>query len=105
MSVPIKAEHKKGTDAVFATDFRFKVDERSLATLKEILALKKAKLRIIHIIHKAGEQVDKSREQTLSQSLDGIPHDFHYLHDRDVAQAVSNLCRVYGCQCFGGHCA
>jgi nucleotide-binding universal stress UspA family protein len=91
LSVPIKAEQKKGTDTVFATDFRFKVDERSLAILKEILALKKAKLRIIHIIDKAGEQVDKAREQTLSHKLDGIPHDFHYLHDRDVAQAVSNF--------------
>ncbi len=96
LSIPAKAEREKGTDAVFATDFRFKVTERSLQALRTFLSLKKSKLRIVHIMDKVGEQVDKSREQTLSHKLGDIPHDFHYLHDRDVAQAVSNFIETTG---------
>lgn len=89
--IPAKADLKKGTDAVFATDFHFRVDESAIQVLKEYLALKKSKLRIVHVLDKVGEQPDKGREETLSHKLAGIPHDFHYLHDRDVAQAVSNF--------------
>lgn len=91
LSIPKKADQAKGKDAVYATDFRFKVTQRSLQVLREILAQKGAKLRIVHIMDKVGEQVDKSREETLSHKLGDIPHDFHYLHDRDVAQAISNF--------------
>lgn len=91
LSIPKKADLKNSGDAVFATDFRFKVDHLSFQILTEILARKNSKLRVIHIMDKPGEQVDKAREHTLSQKLSGIVHDFHYLHDRDVAQAVSNF--------------
>lgn len=91
LSIPKKADQAKGMDAVYATDFRFKITDRSLQVLREVLAMKGSKLRIVHIMDKVGEQVDKSREETLGHKLGDIPHDFHYLHDRDVAQAISNF--------------
>lgn len=91
LAIPKKAALKIGKDAVFATDFRFKVDEHDKALLREILMMKKSKLRIVHIADKPGERIDKAREHTLDEKLGDIPHDFHYLHDRDVAQAVSNF--------------
>lgn len=91
LSIPKKADQTKGMDAVYATDFRLKITDRSLQVLRDILALKGGKLRIVHIMDKVGEQIDKSREETLSHKLGDIPHDFHYLHDRDIAQAISNF--------------
>ncbi len=84
LSAPLK-------NIVFATDFRVKLEEHSLAVLKEYLQLKKSKLHVVHIIDKPGAEPEKGRESTLSQIFDDIPHAFHYLHDRDIAQAISNF--------------
>ncbi|MBK6931026.1 MAG: universal stress protein [Saprospirales bacterium] len=91
LSIPKRAVAGDAKNAVFATDFRFKPDERSLAVLREMMTLRKSKLHIVHIMDKPGEYRDTVQEQALSQKLAGIPHDFHYLHDRDIAQAVSNF--------------
>ncbi len=91
LSIPKESTFQPSKSAVFATDFRLKLDERSLRVLREVLALKKSTLHVVHIVDKAGEAVDKAREHTMSQKLGDIPHDFHYLHDRDIAQAVSNF--------------
>ena len=91
LSIPKQATKLSSDSAVFATDFRFRLDERSIAALNQLLILKKSTLHIVHILDKPGEQPDKARENTLSQKLSDIPHDFHYLHDRDIAQAVSNF--------------
>lgn len=90
-AIPKQAKRSEGTDAVFATDFRLRIDERSLGVLRDLLAMKPGKLRIVHIMDKSGEQVSHAQERAFSQKLPDIPHDFHYLHDRDVAQAVSNF--------------
>jgi len=91
LAIPKKASLKNGANAVFATDFRFKVNEHDLQILREFLEMKKSKIHFVHIIDKPGEQPDKARENSLSEKMGKIPHDFHYLHDRDVAQAVSNF--------------
>ncbi len=89
--VPKKAQYFPNTPAVFATDFHFRIEAMGAKTLHEILKLHKAPLRVVHIVDKPGEHVSKEREATLSQKLGNIPHDFHYLHDRDAAQAISNF--------------
>ena len=89
--IPKGATAQPTDNAVFATDYRVQLDAASLAVLREMLGLKKATLRVVHIMDKAGEQPDKLREHSISQKLGDIPHDFHYLHDRDIAQAVSNF--------------
>lgn len=91
LSIPKQAVLPNTGASVLATDFRIRFDERSIAVLNEFLGFTKGRLHIVHIIDKPGEQPDKARENTLSHKLGTIPHDFHYLHDRDVAQAVSNF--------------
>jgi nucleotide-binding universal stress UspA family protein len=91
LAVPAMAGFRPGANAVFATDFRFKVYEGSVVVLKTLLELQKTKLRLVHILDKPGEQPDPAREATMRNKLAGIPHDFHYLHDRDVPQAISNF--------------
>ena len=92
LSVPKQAiVPSQSGNVVFSTDFKVKLDEQSLAVLKKYIALKKGKLHFVHVIDKPGVEPDKSREKTLSQHVGPIPHDFHYLHDRDIAQAISNF--------------
>jgi nucleotide-binding universal stress UspA family protein len=90
-TVPTKARFQKDANVVFATDFRMRVDHHSLEVLQSALLAQNGFLKIMHVLDKPGVQPDKSREATLSQKLDGMPHDFHYLHHADVAQAVSNF--------------
>jgi nucleotide-binding universal stress UspA family protein len=44
----------------------------------------------VHILDKPGAP-DKSQEAALSQKLGNLKHDFHYLHDRNVVQAIVNF--------------
>lgn len=78
-------------NAVLATDFHFNVGAPSLAVLKDVLADMKGKLHVVHILDKPGTARDEVREKAVSSKVGNIPHDFHYLHDRDIAQAVSNF--------------
>ena len=88
--VPQKATYKEKVKAVFATDFRLKVSEETLAVLRGLPQLKKGILHVVHVIDKPGDP-DKSHESTISQKLGDIKHDFHYLHDRDIPQAIMNF--------------
>ncbi|MBK9335926.1 MAG: universal stress protein [Lewinellaceae bacterium] len=91
LSVPKQADINLAGNAVLATDFRFKPGVPSLAVLHEMLADTKGKLHVVHILDKPGTDRDAAREKSISEKLNKIPHDFHYLHDRDTAQAVSNF--------------
>ncbi|MFN0014758.1 MAG: universal stress protein [Saprospiraceae bacterium] len=92
LSIPIQAAKiDLSASAVFATDFHFRLGELSAEVLHEMLAPSKGKLHIVHIIDKPGEERDMAREKSFADKLGSIPCDFHYLHDRDIAQAVSNF--------------
>ena len=91
LSIPKQATLRDEYNAVFATDFRLKLDSTSLSMLTELLAMKKSMLHIVHILDKPGLAPDPAREKAIGQKLGKIPHDFHYLHDRDIIQAVSNF--------------
>lgn len=91
LSIPKQAEVDLASNAVFATDFRFKLGAPSLEALRQILSFTKGKLHVVHIMDKPGEAREPAREKSLTDKLGNVPHDFHYLHDRDIAQAVSNF--------------
>lgn len=88
--IPQKAAYKEKVKAVFATDFRLRVSEQTLEVLRGLPQLKKGILHVVHVIDKPGDP-DKSHESVVSQKLGDIQHDFHYLHDRDVPQAIMNF--------------
>jgi nucleotide-binding universal stress UspA family protein len=88
--VPQKAVFKEKSKAVFATDFQLRMSERTLNVLRGLPQLEKGILHVVHIIDKPGTP-DKGHESAVSQKLGNIPHDFHYIHDRDVQQAIMNF--------------
>ena len=49
-----------------------------------------SKLQIVHILSRPGESTDKSKEELVSEQLQKIPHNFHYIHDADVPQALND---------------
>ena len=91
LTVPLKGSFRSGANVVMATDFRIKIDARSIGVMKEVLAVQKSRLLVVNVMDKPGQQPDKSSESAFAQKLGDIQHDFHYLHDRDVPQAISNF--------------
>lgn len=88
--VPKKGAYRTSANVVFATDFRMHCDERSRSVLRELLTAHGSGLKIVHILDKPGEKPDRTLERQISEKLEGIAHDFHYLHDSDVPQAISD---------------
>lgn len=89
--VPKKAGFKTGTDTVFATDYNLKVFSGALEVLRTLVKISASRLQVVHILDKPGEKPDIHREATLKTKLGEIAYEFHYLHDKDVPQAVSNF--------------
>ncbi len=91
LAIPMGGQFKPTGSVVYATDYNMTIGEKSMLTLRQFLGTGKSTLRVVHILDKPGEERNEPRENNLRQKLEGIPCDFHYLHDRDVAQAVSNF--------------
>jgi nucleotide-binding universal stress UspA family protein len=89
--VPKKAEYTPMRNVVMATDFNLRISDSSKSLLQKWLKLNKSQLHMVHILDKPGERPDKGREKMLAEKLGVTPKDFHYLHDRDVPQAISNF--------------
>lgn len=89
--VPQKAGYRPTHQYVLATDYRFHVDDKSLDVLRILPEIRQNKLRVVHVLSQPGELPDHNREQHLREKLEGFDMDFHYLHDRDVPQAISNF--------------
>lgn len=88
--VPKKGKFEGKGAAVFATDFYLQSNAQTMHTLRDILGLYQSPLKIVHILDRPDDRPDHAREATLAHKLEGISHEFHYIHDRDVPQAISN---------------
>ncbi len=89
--VPQKASFRNHAKFVLATDFRMHLNSKTLETLKTALNIQHTGLDVVHVFSKAGAQPKKNEEDTLSKKLGSIPHQFHYLHSPNVAQAISDF--------------
>ncbi|MCW5921583.1 MAG: universal stress protein [Saprospiraceae bacterium] len=90
LAVPQKGAFQEKSTVVFATDMRLRLDEKTIRLMRELPQMKQGKMHIVHVLDKPGEP-DKGQEAAISQKLADIQHDFRYLHDRDVAQAIVNF--------------
>lgn len=89
--VPKKFAYWPGSKAAFATDFHWRVAPAQLNVLRQLLTLHQGNLQVVHILDQPGARADHSHEATFSAKLPAVALDFHYLHDRDVPQAISNF--------------
>lgn len=89
--VPKKASFRNHARFVLSTDFRMHLNPHTMNTLKTTLNIQHTGLDVLHVFTKPGAEPNKKTEESLSKKLDNIPHDFHYLHNSNVAQAVSDF--------------
>jgi len=95
--VPPKAVFHTTSRYAFATDFQMPVSKSSLQVMRELLYLQHTGLNIVHVSSEAGKPRDRKQEKELSEKLGTIPHDFHYLHDQNVVQAIHNFLESTDC--------
>ena len=76
---------------VYATDFRFNCSDETLSIMKTLIQKQDKPLQVVHIIDKPGTKPDTSREKSLVDKLGVKKAEFHYLHDQDIPQAISNF--------------
>lgn len=91
LTIPAKARFKAGGNIVFATDYRLDCDEKSLDVLRDFVQLHDGFVKMLHVLNKPNEEADAAREQTMSQKFGNMPHDFHYLHNPSILQAVDDF--------------
>ncbi len=91
LSIPKNRIFDLTVNAVLATDFNFNVSETSIHVLQQVIADIKGKLHVLHVMEHADVPRQPEKEKQLSAVLNPIPHEFHYLHDRDIVQATVNF--------------
>lgn len=89
--VPKKAVFRNHARFVLATDFRMYLDPNTLDILKTTLHIQHTGLDVVHVFVKPDAEPNSKDEESLSKKLDNIPHNFHYLHSPNVAQAISDF--------------
>ncbi|MFN0035240.1 MAG: universal stress protein [Saprospiraceae bacterium] len=95
--VPSKAVFRNKARFAFATDFKIPVSKASLQVMRDMLNVQHTGLNIVHVLGENGKQPDGQKEHTLSEKLGTIPHNFHYLHDTNITQAIHNFLESTDC--------
>ena len=95
--VPNKVVFRNFARFALATDFKLPVSKASLQVMREMLNLQHTGLNIVHVLRDEDKQPNKKQEEALSERLGTIPHDFHYIHDDDIAQAIHNFLESTDC--------
>lgn len=95
--VPTKAVFRNFARFAFATDFKMPVSRGSLQIMRELLNLQHTGLNIIHVLRDESQQPNQKQEEALSERLGTVPHDFHYIHDDNIPQAIHNFLESTDC--------
>jgi nucleotide-binding universal stress UspA family protein len=95
--IPPKAVFRNAARFALATDFKMPVSKTALQVMREVLYLQHTGLDIVHVLHEGQNQPDPHHEKVLSEKMGTVPHDFHYLHDSNVVQAIHNFLESTDC--------
>ena len=95
--VPPKAVFQNAARFALATDFKMPVSKAAMQVMREVLYLQHTGLNIVHVSGEGGHSPDGKQERALSEKLGTIPHDFHYLHDHNIVQAIHNFLESTDC--------
>jgi nucleotide-binding universal stress UspA family protein len=95
--VPQKAVFRNKARFAFATDFKLPVSQTSMQVMREMLNLQHTGLNIIHVLADPDKKPDPKHELSLSEKLGTIPHNYHYLHDKNIVQAIHNFLESTEC--------
>ena len=68
-----------------------------MQVMREMLNLQHTGLNIIHVLSDPDKKPDPKHEAGLSEKLDTIPHNYHYLHDKNIVHAIHNFLESTEC--------
>lgn len=91
LAVPEKSIMRVGGKFAFTTDFNFNPSATMMNALRSFIHVHLSSLDVVHVLQNADDRPNKAFEGDLSAKLGDIPHQFHYLHDNDVTQAINNF--------------
>ncbi|HLP95299.1 MAG TPA: universal stress protein [Saprospiraceae bacterium] len=95
--VPQKAVFRNNARFALATDFRFAPGKESLKILRDMLNIQHTGLNVVHVMTDPNQKPDLRHQHALTEKLDTIPHDFHYLHDKNIVRAIHNFLESTNC--------
>ncbi len=96
--VPPKSVYRESALFALASDLRTLLSRPALHFLENVLHLQNNGLAVVHVVTDDAQQPDKVSEQLFSAALGNIPHDFHYLHSNNIAEAVHLFVESADCQ-------
>ncbi len=95
--VPPKATFRNFARFAFATDFKLKVSNTTLKIMRELLNVQHTGLNIVCVLDEFTVRPSAQEERKLSEKLDKIQHEFHYLHNKNVEEAIHNFLESTEC--------
>jgi nucleotide-binding universal stress UspA family protein len=97
LAVPSKAVFRSFARFAFATDFNLTLSRTSLKIMRELLNVQHTGLNIVCVLDEFTVRPSAQDERKMSEKLDTIPHEFHYLHNKNVEQAIHNFLESTEC--------
>lgn len=98
LALPVGSEYSQlGSDFIFSTDFKMLLNAKSKEVLGEIIALKKAKLTILHQV----DDTDTRKKIETGEIVMGIlfhdvEHTFDFLDGSDLSQSLNDYVDKHG---------
>lgn len=90
ITVPPEATFSTVKSVVFATDFKSKLSPHAIHILSKAIHVFESQLDILHVLPE-NVSAKKEEERSFASQLGNLKHEFHYIHDADVINAIDNF--------------
>ncbi|WP_109299398.1 universal stress protein [Aquimarina sp. AU474] len=90
MAIPGEVIYTEPKEIVFPTDYKTRFKRRELQYLGEIAKISDATIRVLYVTNDETLNAEQeNNKRLLQESFEGIPHEFHTLHNVDVKGGLS----------------
>lgn len=96
--VPPQSVYRESALFALASDLHTLPSRVAMHFLENVLQVQTNGLAVVHVIADGAQRPDKVSEELFSKALGNIPHDFHYLHSNNVAEAIHLFVESSDCQ-------
>lgn len=90
--IPLSAKFSTKTPFGLATDFKINCGKESIVLLNKILKVHgQTEIKVVHVLPEAESKPAPGNEKQITTLFKGIKLSFHYLHDKNIANAIDNF--------------
>lgn len=95
--IPQSAKFSTKTSFGLATDFKINCGKESIQLLNEILKVhEQDQVKVVHVLPEAESKPGAQDEKKITSTLKGLKLSFHYLHDKNISNAIDNFIEASG---------